>query len=92
MNTIFKYPLVITDEQKIKIPQGAVPLYVEFDGTNTLCLWCQVNTTVIKENCIIYIVGTGNPMPDKECEYIGSVKDTFTYQYTTFIWHVFIGI
>jgi hypothetical protein len=92
MTTIYKYPLIITDKQIIKVQQGAVPLYVEFDGQNQLCLWCQVESNKSKENCTIYIVGTGNEMPDTECEYIGSVKDTYTNKFGTFIWHVFIEI
>jgi len=93
MTTIWKYRLAITDKQTIKVQQRAIPLYVGFDGNNNLCLWCQVDdNNMIKDNYIIYIVGTGNPMHDTECKYIGSVKDTYTYQHTTFIWHVFIGI
>ena len=92
METIYKYPLEITDKQEILMLEGAVPLCVDFDGNNQLCLWANVNDTAGKEKSTIYVLGTGNPMPDVEMEYIGSVRDERTNKKIVFTWHVFIKI
>lgn len=91
MQTIYKYPLEITDKQEITILKGAKPLCVNFDGNNQLCLWVQVNDLAGKEEKTFYVVGTGNPIPEDEMEYIGSVKDNVTNKNTVFMWHIFIG-
>jgi hypothetical protein len=91
MKTIHKYPLETTDSQEISMSKGHKPLYVGFDGNYQLCLWAMIDDNAKKTKCTIYVVGTGNPLPDAEMDYIGSVKDDITTSHFTFIWHIFIG-
>jgi hypothetical protein len=89
MKTIYKYELEITDKQEITIQKGYKNLHVGYDGRNKLCLWSMVDNQAPKTKCTIYIVGTGNKMPDCKVEYIGSVNDNVTNMNLTFIWHIF---
>ena len=86
MQTIYKYPLEITDEQEIRIHKRFKPLHIGIDGKNQLCLWAMVDTKCRKKSCTIYVDGTGKTLPDVEMDYIGSAKDCLVC-----VWHVFIG-
>jgi hypothetical protein len=87
MTKIFKYELDLTGKQEITFPQGFVPLHVGYDWNNRLCIWTQINDNADKERETIYIVGTGQELPDAETEYLGTAKDESGY-----IWHVFLKI
>lgn len=82
--TIWKFPLDITDEQVIFVPEGAAPLHVGAqDGV--LCLWILVDTTARFDEQTIRIYGTGNPIGSEgrnEC-HVGST------QMGPYVWHVF---
>lgn len=83
MKTIWKYPLEITDEQVVAMPNDAEILTVQMQGSE-LCLWAVVEDTNPKEPRTICIIGTGNPMPDERfLIYIG------TAQMGPLVWHVF---
>ena len=89
MKKIFKYPLEITDTQFVELPLGAKILTAQMQG-NQLCLWAIVNTLpeAVKKNRRIEIIGTGNPMPTGELEYIS----TFQVHGGSLIFHVFENI
>ena len=91
MKTIHKYPIRTSDKQVVVTHKGFKPLYVNYDGKNRLCLWGVVNTDAKEIQAHIYVVGTGNPLPDVEMDYVGSVKDTTTNPEFAFIWHIFVG-
>ena len=59
------------------------------DPSDKLCLWAKVDTDAPKTKCTVYVLGTGNPIPDEEMDYVGSVKDT--RMYAVLIWHIFVG-
>lgn len=84
MKTIWKYPLMITDIQKIKVPMGAVPLCVGTDPSNGPCIWCEVDDQSPAIPLEVYVVGTGNPLPEDVSRYIGSIRKD------PFIWHVYV--
>ena len=81
---IWKYPLKITDEQTIKMPQNALPLCVQIqDGK--VCLWVRLTPGLEPHPYHIWIIGTGNPMPSGiELSYIGTITDM-----VGLVWHVF---
>lgn len=81
METVYKYPLEITDEQELEIPAGAKILSVQFQG-GQLCLWAEVNPKHEMVRLIIDIEGTGHPLHPKR-KYIGTV------QQGPFVWHVY---
>ena len=89
MKKIYKYPLEITDTQFVELPLGAKILTAQMQG-NQLCLWAIVNTLpgAVKKNRRIEIIGTGNPMPTGELEYIS----TFQVYGGGLIFHVFENI
>jgi hypothetical protein len=85
MKTIHKYPLQITDRQKIETHSGFKPLHVGLDPSGNACLWCQVNTERPKVDLVVFVVGTGNPMPEGSMDHFGSFIDK------PYVWHVFLG-
>lgn len=92
MKTIYKYPLLITDSQVIRMPAGARILCCQMQtggpAKGDVCLWAEVDTDRPHVNRTILIAGTGNPFPEKLPEkrsYIGSVQDG------VFVWHVYEG-
>lgn len=82
MRAIWKYPLQITDHQHLLIPEKAEILSVEFQG-ETLCLWAEVEMSYPKEDRVIQIVGTGNPILNSGRKFIGTV------QQGPLVWHIF---
>ena len=84
MNTIWKYPLEITDYQEIEMPQGARLLHVGLDPAGVPCVWAEVVTDSRPKKIVpLYVVGTGNPVPFGASEHVGSFNDG------PFVWHVY---
>ncbi len=86
MFTIHKWGLEMTDMQVIKMPRLSSPLTVQIQNGG-ISLWAMVDTRLTPEtNRMVYIVGTGNPMPDilRRDQYVGTV------QHQSFVWHVFV--
>jgi hypothetical protein len=83
-HTIHKFPLHITDEQLIAMPAESQPLHAGIDPGGKPCLWCEVDTdspeTIQRK---IFVVGTGNPIPDEASVHLGS------FVAVPFVWHVF---
>jgi len=78
---IYKYALQVIDVQTLQIPEGMEPLHVDMqDGI--LTLWAKVNTTAPITPYIIYVLGTGHPLPKVGEIYLGTVFDG------SFVWHV----
>lgn len=83
MKVIWKFPLVLTDEQIIPVPSGKQFLCAQVHN-GVITLWARVETTAPQEYTAIRIYGTGDPIPDEDAlSYIGTV------QYNGYIWHVF---
>lgn len=84
MKTIWKYPLEIADMQRVRVPMGSTPLCVGSDPAGNPCLWCEVDDQQPIIPLEVYIVGTGNPLPEDVNRYIGSIRQN------PFICHVYI--
>lgn len=83
MNTICKFPLVLTDMQEITVPAGAQLLTVQLQD-ETPCLWALVDGYAgLTETRTIEIHGTGNPILSGLRQYVA------TFQQPPFVWHVF---
>lgn len=82
---IYKFPLVVTDEQHIRIGESSKILSCQFQN-NTLCLWalCDPDAAFIIARKV-RIIGTGNPMPD-----MTNFNFVATVQERQFVWHVFV--
>ena len=87
-SVIWKYPLLLTDEQTITMPQHAAPLYVDIQG-DTLCLWAMVDPKAESVPQKVHVYGTGNPIDAARSDeyHIGSVQHVLRGQ--PFVWHVF---
>ena len=85
MKTIYKYPIKITDEQEITMPQGAKVIHAGRDPEGTPCVWAQVDTEAKPEPVSILVYGTGNPMKYEPLAHVGS------FNQGPFVWHVYLG-
>lgn len=89
MRTIHKFPLDITDTNRIEIPGFIELINLGCDPLYQLCLYAMVNTS--NKNVItsfdIRVVGTGNTCDtalDNGYEYYGTTR------IRNGVWHVFI--
>lgn len=85
MRRIYKYPFEVTDKTYIQLPRDHSLLKVGLDASDMLCFWALVETENPLETVTIYVVGTGNPLPDESAVYYDSVSQG------VFIWHIFIS-
>lgn len=83
MKTILKYPLEITDEQRIEMPEGAQILCAQMQG-ESLVLWANVERYAPKRSVLIVITGTGLQSPDGSFSYVSTVQLDECR-----VWHVF---
>lgn len=86
--TIWKYPLELTDEQKISMPSRSTFLCTQMQG-DTVTLWAQADPNSQTISRKIFIVGTGNPVPASADLYIGTVQ--LRGQYEGLVFHVYAG-
>lgn len=86
MKTIHKYPLKITDVQPILIAPGYRVAHVGLDPIRQLCLWAIIETETQKKPGLIFVVGTGHPIPDLAKTHLGSYVDA------PFVWHIFASL
>lgn len=84
MKKIWKFPLEVTDLQKIRIPKNSTLLTVQAQR-EVPCLWALVETDKESEERFIRIAGTGHPVLEKIFRYVG----TFQLAKGSFIGHVF---
>jgi hypothetical protein len=87
MNTVYKWPLDLTDVQEVAIPEGTRCLHVgEQNGVLTLWGWCDSDEPLRDRR--IAVVGTGNPAPSsREANHLGTVVMP-----NGFVWHVFEAV
>lgn len=88
MTTIWKYPLRITDTQKILLPVNAKILSVGVQDDEQVCMWAVVEPNVLnKKERIIRMYGTGHQVDlgPTEALFIGTVQ-LFK---TSLVYHVF---
>lgn len=86
MITVFKYELMVADQQEVVLPVGAIPLAVQLQGKNP-CLWAQVDDLARSETRRIRILGTGHNLETpNQWRYIS----TFQLAGGQLIFHVYI--
>ncbi|WP_103344078.1 DUF7352 domain-containing protein [Amycolatopsis sp. CA-126428] len=84
MTTIWKYALEIADRQTLQMPAGARLLTAQLQHGH-LALWAEVDPAAEPEDRTVAIVGTGNPMPAGEAEYVATAQAWIGH----LVWHVF---
>jgi hypothetical protein len=88
METIYKYPLVITGSQEVLLPKGASVLSVGVQH-DTICIWALVDPTEPFEPQHLRIFGTGQPIPEDPDELLLFLGTVLTGG-GRFVWHVFL--
>jgi hypothetical protein len=88
MRTIYKYPLLNQEVQKVTIPKDSEIISVGLDPMGILCLWATVDTDprIGTEELTIAMVPTGYPFPfykNTHFRFLGTVRDT------PYMWHIF---
>lgn len=73
MKTIFKFELSVTTWQWVKLPRTAAPLTVQLQHGKPM-LWALCESDEVTSERVIYLIGTGNTMPNTNVEYIGTVQ------------------
>lgn len=99
MKKVWKFPLQITDEQRIAMPRGAQLLTVQVQGQQP-CLWAVVDVDAPSEDRLIIIHGTGHTISGAADRYIGTFQISYPAEITskgvnppsTLVFHVFAGI
>lgn len=86
MTTVYKYPFQITPRQQMLLPPGRQIIHVGPDPDGKLCLWAIVDEARGVMNETLWLVGTGQQLPDgvSAQQHIGSCVNG------PFVWHVFI--
>lgn len=84
MRTVHKYPLAITDAQVFLVQVNAIPLHVD-NQNGQLTLWMEIETTESMLSRTVYVVGTGNEVPNMATNYVGSAI------VSQFVWHVYLS-
>lgn len=87
MQTIYKYPLEVTDKQSLTLPDGAKILSVQMQG-ESLCLWAMVSPTIQAiETRTFWIYGTGHDvtLAPEHLNFLATVQ----MRGGTLIFHVF---
>lgn len=86
MRSVFKYPLQVTDVQRVDTFEGWQPLVVQMqDGVPTL--WALVDDKRPPRRQDVFIHGTGHPVFDEATNYVG----TFQLEGGYLVFHVFTG-
>lgn len=83
MQTVYKYPISMTADVRVMMPEGAKVVAVDVDGNGEPCVWALVNPdapATVERKFGVY--GTGGRVPDF-CEYVG------TFFALPYVWHVF---
>lgn len=73
MKTIWKFPIQVTDYQKIDMPARAKILCVQIQGGEPY-LWAEVDSEEDYVTRLIHVYGTGHAMPQDTGRYIGTFQ------------------
>lgn len=61
MKAIYKYPLEIRNCSEIEMPQDAVILSAQVQGS-TICIWALVDPEAAPQSRVFSVYGTGHPI------------------------------
>lgn len=83
MKTIWKFPIKVTDQQVLQVPQDAQLLSVQMQGDQP-CIWALVDPEAQKRPCTVQVFGTGHPVASE-----GAFLGTFQMHGGSLVFHVF---
>ncbi len=82
MKAVWKYQFPITDRFILQMPEEA-RILTAFIQEGKPCLWVEVETKAYSVSHKFAVVGTGNPLPSEEINWIA------TFSMPPFIWHLY---
>jgi hypothetical protein len=92
MRTIYKYPIKIVDQQTITSPQAYRTIitppkirHVGLDPQGQPCVWVEVDTDLAPHTWELFVVGTGNEIPDQ-----AGLVSVGSFVAGPFVWHVYV--
>lgn len=83
MRTVWKFPIQIVNEQRIKVPPVWNPVLVGVDPHGDLCIWAEVQAGEATKERIVNVHGTGHAIGDNEVHLGSAVVGQY-------VWHVYI--
>jgi hypothetical protein len=88
MTVVYKYPFAPGITNILELPRGAKALHADYQHTtDQWCLWAEVDPTQPNVMVPLYMVETGQEIPDTPRRYLNSVLT----QRGTFVFHFYIG-
>ena len=85
MQTIWKFPLPISEPLRVAMPAGATLLTVQMQGEQ-IVVWGLVDPEAPRIERRFYLVGTGHAVPPGKPIYLGSVQP-----FSGLVLHIFDG-
>lgn len=64
MKTVHRFPLQLSDEQTLMLPEGAEVLHAGRAPNGEISLWARVETEAPPKARRFLLRGTGHPLPD----------------------------
>jgi len=83
MHTIWKFPLTITDEFDMVLPEGATFLSAQLQNNEPMA-WFLLDPAAPMVTTPFRIAGTGHPVPDHD-----RLRYLTTFQKDGLVWHLF---
>lgn len=84
--TIWKFPLDVTDSQRVTMPLGSKPLCVQTQN-GTPCIWALVDSSEPRKELVTVLTfGTGGPVIGAIGDYLG----TYQMRNGSLVFHVFV--
>lgn len=88
MKTIYKFPLIISDDvQFIEMPGPDKVLHVGLDPSGLPCVWAQVNPGHTRVQVRVRVFGTGHALPNDPV--FATDRHAGSFVQGPFVWHVF---
>lgn len=86
MRKIYKFPLEVTNEQRVEMPEGSEILCVQMQH-GVPCVWAVGIEGAAKVKRTFAVYGTGHPMITRQADkYVGTVQE----HGGALVWHVFV--
>ena len=83
-HTVWKYTLAPAEEQILELPRGAKPVRVQNQNASMVMYW-EVDNEQPKRKQKVFIVGTGQPLPKGDINYV----DTVMLLQGTLVFHIY---
>lgn len=85
MKAVWKFPLLVDDTTKVRMPRGSRVVHVAATGVpDELVIWAEVHPGASEVEHTFHVAGTGHPMPEDGREHVATVFAPFGL-----VWHLY---